>query len=155
MSLSGCRWQEKSFSVAVSESKPQGKCDDCGGFITGVIYHYNGSTICKDCFSKRPSVRQGFDEGFYTTKDRLYDFIDYKNFKKPTEVRGKGHWKKLLKQHGLTDDFDQTPKTEEKLRQDGQFHKRYEPAPRKFIAEQILGELQQKGLYNKLIKRRR
>ncbi len=89
-------------------------------------------------------------ELFNTTKDRLYNFTDYKNFKTPTEIHGKDHWKKVLKEHGLTDDFDQRPPTQEELQP-----KKYEPVSRKFIADQISKELYDKGLYHKLVKKRR
>ncbi len=92
-------------------------------------------------------------ELFNTTKDKLYEFVDNKNFKTPVEVHGKGHWKKLLKQHGLIDDFDQKPKTEEQLRKQNQ--NKYETVSKKFIAEQISKELHEKGLYHKLLKGRR
>lgn len=149
----GCRWQEKSFNVAVSENKPLNICR-CGIEIHNVKYLYNGDILCQKCFSEKKSLRQRLNLtglGFNTTKDKLYEFIDNKNFRQPTEVRSKGHWKKLLKQHGLTDDFDQKPKRPEDLRTPMQDFK---PTDKRFIRDEILKELQEKGLRHKLIRRR-
>ncbi len=79
---------------------------------------------------------------FNSPKDRLYEFTDYKNFKHPVEVHGKKHWKALLKANGLTDDV-----------------KGWKPTPpetikKEWIAHEISTELQDKGLYHKLLKRR-
>ena len=51
---------------------------------------------------------------FYTTKDKLFHFVDNKNFSKPIEIRGKGHWKRELKKRGLTDDKGIKPKKKSK-----------------------------------------
>lgn len=85
---------------------------------------------------------------FNTPKDKLYEFIDYKNFKQPTEVRSKGHWKKLLKQRGLIDDVD--------FKKPNELKQSYseEHIDKKFIRNEILRELQEKGLRDKLIRRR-
>ncbi len=80
---------------------------------------------------------------FNTPKDKLYEFIDYKNFRQPIEVHGKRHWNSLLKQHGLIDDVKGIKDPEQKL------------VGREFIKDQMLSELHDKGLYHKLIKRRR
>ena len=140
----GCRWQERSFNVAVNQDKPLDICK-CGNEIIGVKYLYNGETLCQNCFSKHRSIKQklGLSElGFNTSRDKLYEFIDNKNFRVPTEVRSKRHWQKLLKQHGLIDDIkgvkENLPKS----------------IDRRFIANEINQELQEKGLRNKLIKRR-
>ena len=86
---------------------------------------------------------------FNTTKDKLYEFIDNKNFRQPTEVHGKDHWKRLLKQHGLIDDVDIKKQGELKTPMDS-----FKTTDRKFIRDEILKELQQKGLRDKLIRRR-
>ena len=91
---------------------------------------------CPSCFKNEVDV-------FNTTKDQLYQFDGIQTFGKHTEVRGKDHWKKLLKQHGLIDDIK------------GVKEKPYKPTDRKFIAEEIKKELGEKGLYHKLVKRRK
>ncbi len=150
--MSGCDWQKKSFSVAVSEEKPLGTCQECKGQIEETIYRYNGTTLCKECFGKRPSPRSNdLDFSFTTTRDKLYEFTDYKNFKTPVEVHGKRHWKSLLKQNGLVDDFDQKPKSPEDLKN---HFSGWKPTDKKFVANEILKELHDKGLYHKLVKRR-
>ena len=150
----GCRWQEKNFSVAVNQVKPSGLCDICQANLYSVRYAHNGRQLCQACFAKQPSIRQKLDTGglgFNTTRDKLYEFTDDRNFRHPVEIRGKGHWKRLLKQHGLTDDFQQKPKRPENLKSPSEDFK---PTDRKFIRDQILKELQEKGLRDKLIRRR-
>lgn len=147
----GCRWQEKSFNVAINNDKPLELCK-CGIEIYNVRYLYNGDTLCQKCFADKKSIKQRLgisDLGFNTTKDKLYEFIDNKNFRQPTEVRSKGHWKRLLKQHGLIDDVDIKKPNELKVPCDD-----YKPLDRKFIRDEILRELQEKNLRHKLIKRR-
>ena len=39
------------------------------------------------------------ERAFFTTKDKLYHFIDRRTFDKPIEIRGKDHWKKELKNY--------------------------------------------------------
>ena len=151
MSLNGCRWQEKSFSVAVTEENPLDICK-CGNEIYGIRYLYNGDTLCQKCFSEKKSITQRLGLsglGFNTTKDKLFEFIDNKNFRQPTEIRSKGHWRKLLKQLGLTDDVDIKKTNELKTPMDN-----FKTTDRRFIRDEILKELQNKGLRDKLIRRR-
>lgn len=93
--------------------------------------YYQGSE-CSKCFKQ-------FESSFYTSKDKLWDFIDYKSTGKPVEIRSKGQWKRHLKQHGLTDDMSTTVKEQP-----------YKPTDRRWIADQINRELQEKGLRNKV-----
>lgn len=152
MSLNGCRWQEKSFSVTMKQDKPLDICK-CGTEIKGVKYLYNGETLCQNCFSNKKSLRQRLgisDFNFNTTKDRLYNFLDTNTFKKPVQVTGKGHWKRLLKENGLTDDFEQRPKKANELKKP---FDDYKPVGKEFIRNEIARELQEKGLRHKLIRR--
>ena len=146
----GCRWREKSFNVAVNSDKPLDICK-CGAEIYKAKYLYNGETLCQKCFSEQKSIKQrlGISElGFNTTRDKLFEFIDNNNFRQPIEIKSKGHWKRLLKQHGLTDDVDYKKPNE--LRQVYEEKK----LDRRFIAHEINRELQERGLRNKLFKRR-
>ena len=89
---------------------------------------------------------------FNTTKDQLYQFDGFHAFGKHVEVRGKDHWKKLIKERGMTDDFDQKPISPEKLVQDS---RPFVPTDKRFIREQIFSELKERGLFHKLVKRRK
>lgn len=149
--MRGCRWQDKSFTVPVKETAPLGYCDACGNGLEGIKYLYNGKQLCSVCFSAQPSVGLKRGLGFNTNRDKLWEFVDNKTFRKPVFIHSKRQWQRLLKQHGLTDDFNQSYKS--MIRE--MKPKKYEPVKREFIAKQISEELYSKGLYDKLIKRRR
>lgn len=90
---------------------------------------------------------------FSTTKDKLYHFNhQFSINEKPVEIRGKDHWQKELKKRRLIDDFTQSYKGQIK-----ELHNKkddYKPLDRKFIANEINRELQEKGLRDKVFKRR-
>lgn len=89
-------------------------------------------------------------ELFNLTKDKLFHFTDYNTFSKPVDIRGKDHFDKLCKQEGLTwRNIKQARRTEKDFRQE-----KYEPVPRKQIADMIHRELKDRGLHGKLLKRR-
>lgn len=94
----GCRWQEKSFSVAV-KNKIDIICR-CGNKTDG-RYKWNGEHICVDCFSKTPS--KGIKGNFNTHKDLAYNFTTDMFDGKPVEIHSRGHFKNMLKLHGLAD----------------------------------------------------
>jgi len=145
----GCRWQEKSFSVPMVH-RVLDTCSDCHLPIENAVYKINGEPYCKVCFGKKPSLRQRLgitDFNFNTTKDKLFDFVDNKNFRKPVEIRSKGQWKRELKKHGLTDDVDFKKPNELKQQYDTP------KISKEFIKDEILKELQEKGLRDKLIRR--
>ena len=150
----GCKWQDKSFSVAVI-SEVRNKCIKCGG---EGLYKHNGDLYCIECYQKIPSLRSrlglDFASDFHTTKDKLYDFIDYKNFGKPVEIRSKGQWNRELKKRGLTDDFTQSPAKHMKEVMDKKDKDNYKTMDKKWVAEQIHRELKEKGLHDKVFKRR-
>jgi len=149
--MNGCRWQEKSFSVATAEVKPLGICDNCGIGLSAVKYVHNGKQLCQACFAKQPTLRQRLgitDFGFNTTKDKLFEFDGISTFGKHIQITSKGQWKRELKKRGLTDDVDYKKPNE--LKQTYEEKK----IDRKFIRNEILRELQEKGLRDKLIRRR-
>lgn len=145
--MSGCDWQKESFSVALLNHEEQ-LCR-CGRPISH--YKYNGERICKDCWDGiKPKITS--TESFNVTKDKLYDFIDEKNFGKPIHITSKGQWKRELKKRGLTDDFTQDHN--KYIKEVEGRHKENPKVDRKWIAEQIHQELQSKGLRDKVYKRR-
>lgn len=147
----GCRFQEKSFSVAMVQ-RVLDICTDCKLPIDSAVYKINGEPYCRSCFGKRPSLRQRLgitDFGFNTTKDKLFDFVDNKNFRKPVEIRTKGQWNRELKKHGLTDDVDYKKPNDLKMQKDPP------KIDREFIKDEISRELQEKGLNGKLLRRKR
>lgn len=148
MSLKGCQWQDKSFNVAVSENKILNYCSKCNTEIKNFIFKYNGEILCSSCFANRPSVKKSGIGIFNTSKDKLWEFKE--EFKgRQYEIRTKGQWKRFMKERGLHDDVKQSPR-----KKDDFIKNEYKPVPRKEIAECMLQELHDKGLYHKLIKRR-
>src|SRR3972149_9909840 len=99
--MSGCSWQERSFSVAASEGKLDCICLDCGGETPGV-YKYNGDFLCKECFNKK-SVKPFSLGSFNTDKDLTYNFVTEMFTGKPIQINSKRQFKSLLKQHNLAD----------------------------------------------------
>ena len=70
----GCRWSEKSFSVAV-KNKVTEKCRKCGKELGEVNFVYNRDAYCKECFSSMPvKCTWGEVPTFHTTKDKLFEF---------------------------------------------------------------------------------
>lgn len=95
----GCRWQEKSFSVALMD-KPMNVCHECKNETTG-LFKYNGDILCRDCFNLLPS--KPFRGEFFTDKDKAYEFMTDMFTGKPIRVSSKRQFKKLLKQHNMAD----------------------------------------------------
>lgn len=101
----GCRWQEKSFNVAVKETFPSTVCDICGSRLSNVQYIYNGNRLCQCCFSAQSSLKKRLgiaDLGFNTHKDKAYYFVTDLGGKK-VEINSKKQFKALLKKHNLAD----------------------------------------------------
>jgi hypothetical protein len=147
----GCRWQEKSFNVAVNNGIVIDRCQKCQQELYNVLYRRNGYPYCKDCFSAQAPLKRVFSdtEGFfYTSKDKLFEFTAGW-FKKDIEIRSKGQWKRFMKQHGLHDDIKQSPRKENEFIPDKDI-----PVSREKIATMIHEELKEKELHDKLIKRR-
>ena len=128
---------------------------ECGKLIEVIKYKHNGKPLCDECWGKI-KIKAVINDGvtFNTTKDKLYHFThQFSPAEKPIEIRGKDHWEKEIKKRGLIDDFTQDHKKYLK-----EMEKRKNPDPRishEFIVDQISRELKSKGLYNKLVKRRR
>jgi len=131
----GCRWQEKSFSVAVKE-KETCLCRDCGLPIEAVFKH-NGDSLCRECFSKRPNHLSQFGS-FFTHKDLKYNFVTDMFDGKPIEIHSKRQYKSLLKKHNLAD------ASLKECRQEAEFRKRINEESyamrRKKTAEKIFSE---------------
>lgn len=60
--MSGCDFQKKSFSVAVSNPKALDICEDCKSEITDVIRRSNGHVLCKTCFDVRHPPKADWTE---------------------------------------------------------------------------------------------
>ncbi|MDD5387590.1 MAG: hypothetical protein PHQ22_10395 [Sulfuricurvum sp.] len=103
----GCRWQEKSFSVSMA-GKCLSICRNCSTPIMNTVYRHNGDDLCRACFNARPAVHidNSAINGFLTTKDKLFDFIDVHTTGKPVAIRSKRQWEKHIKSLGLHDDIN-------------------------------------------------
>ena len=89
---------------------------------------------------------------FNTTKDKLYHFDhQFSINEKPVEIRGKDHWQKELRKRGLVDDFTQSYSGQ--MRELRNRKEEKQKIDRKFVSNEILRELQEKGLRDKLIRR--
>lgn len=95
----GCRWQEKSFNVAVN-NETLIFCRGCNSKTDG-RYKYNGDYLCLECFSKIPN--KGINGNFNTHKDKAYSFKTDVFDGKPIEIRSKQHFKNMLKKYGMAD----------------------------------------------------
>jgi hypothetical protein len=106
--------------------------------IIAGICHKTGHGYWKgeECPKCKGGVKGEFKkEVFYTSKDKLWEFVDIMSTGKPVEIRTKGQWKRHLKAHGLHDDvprWDKIP-TEHKI-------EKTTKEERRKIAEGILQE---------------
>jgi hypothetical protein len=133
---SGCRWQEKSFSVPVG-MKLIGSCCKCL-MPCEVVFKYNGDSFCKECFGKLPSkIQHGNFGKFMTSKDKMWEFTDIHTTGKPVEIRSKEQWKKHIKKLGLNDDVKQSRKPED-IRQGYYEKSKFKPTDRREMSKQIL-----------------
>ncbi|MDI6732333.1 MAG: hypothetical protein QME16_00170 [Planctomycetota bacterium] len=98
--MGGCNWQEKTFSVAVSETRVDCLCVECKSETQGQ-YKYNDDILCKECFNKKSVKSRGIGL-FHTDKDLSYNFTT-ELFGKPITIHSKGQFKSLLKHHNLAD----------------------------------------------------
>ncbi len=99
--MKGCQWQDKSFSV-VMEGRKTFICGECNSETDGT-HKYNGDILCKKCFSLKGKKLFFSDTGFYTTKDKRYEFTTEMFDGKPIEIRSRGQFKRLLKKYGMAD----------------------------------------------------
>ena len=140
----GCRFQEKSFSVAVEAGKTVGYCQKCGSEITGVVYKLNGESLCQVCFSNTKTRIRSVDLGCNTVKDKLWDFIDMSNFGKPIHITSRRQWEKECKKRGLVQIMNKDLKNQENMTIPS-----YKPVPRREIRDAIFKEIQARGVYDK------
>jgi len=72
------------------------------------VYRHNGDDLCRACFNARPTrhIDNSAINGFMTTKDKLFDFIDVHTTGKPVAIRSKRQWEKHIKSLGLHDDIN-------------------------------------------------
>ena len=104
--MKGCRHEEKSFSVAVSDYTNTDTCANCGSNLE-VYRKYNGRRLCGRCFDAIPPIKTIGTIGtelFNTSRDKLWEFTSIHVTGKPVEIRGKKQWKKFLKENNKHDD---------------------------------------------------
>lgn len=97
----GCKWQEKSFNVAVID-RPLVICRKCNSETDG-RYKHNGDILCPKCFMSLPSKPFVNGEIFSTHKDKAYEFTTDMFNGKPMQVNSKRQFKKLLRQYKMAD----------------------------------------------------
>ena len=101
--------------------------------------YWKGSQ-CLKCIAEKSDV-------FYTSKDKLWEFIDFHSTGKPVEVRTKGQWKRHLKQNRLHDDLPSWKEARNLKMPDPKLD-------RDEIKNLIRERFKETGVYNKLYKRR-
>lgn len=151
--MNGCRFLEKKFSVPVKNVKDSCFCSNCYCNIDeSICLKINGELFCKECFAnyKVKSTNVLCGEGFYTPKDKLWEFTDTVNFKTDVEIRCKSQWKRLLKQNGMHDDVKSSPRKVSEFMKD-----KSKPVQKEEIAKCIWEELRSKGLNDKVLKQTR
>lgn len=138
--MSGCDWQNKSFSVAMRENDKT-ICEECKEVIDSAVYSYNGENLCRECFLKKPSLSKNKKIGsFNTSKDLLWDF-DYWDGPKKLHFSSKGQFDRYCKQKGLSwRDVKQGNRTEKDFLKNSYDH----PTPRKEIAKIMIDDMREK-----------
>jgi hypothetical protein len=151
--MSGCDWQNKSFSVATC-THVTANCEKCGRDLFEVIYKHNGKRICYACFTKIPAKTTDFSKvNFMTPKDQLYNFTDVHTTGKPIKFESKRQWLKHIKALGLTDNFQQS-RTKKEIVDNFEKNRKFKSTSREEIVREVRNELKSKGLNGKLLKRR-
>lgn len=139
--MNGCNWQNKSFSV-VMEGKEIFTCRECNSETDGT-HKYNGDILCKKCFDLKGKKLYFSDTGFFTTKDKKYEFTTEMFDGKLIEIRSRSHFKKLLKKYGMA---DASPK---ECRDEANFRKRINEEDtkrnRRLTAETIYSKMRDRG----------
>lgn len=124
-------------------------CLLCKTELGNITYKWNGETLCKSCFSTKPSVKSD-SLGFYTSKDSMWNF-DVDEYERKIHISSKGQWKRYLKAKGMHDDRPQG-----RGLKPAEYREHKVEGPKKeWIRDQILKEMQEKGLRGKLIERKR
>ena len=138
--MSGCDWQNKSFSVAVRGTSYV-ICESCQKDITDSVYSYNGESLCRNCFCKKPSLSKDKIQGlFNTSKDKLWDFTEWDGTKQ-IHFTSKGQFDRYCKQKGLTwRDVKQGNRTEKDYLKNPNDH----PVPRQEIAKIMLEDIRER-----------
>jgi hypothetical protein len=140
--MNGCRWAEKSFTVG-GEEKNEYPCKVCGKPSNGYVMKHNGDVFCGEHFPKpkNPGIAE-----FNTPSDIFSNFVDTKNFGKPMHFSSLGAFEKECKKRGL---HPMMRSDENKIINNPQLPN-YKPTPHKVIKECIINELKEKGLFDKL-----
>ncbi len=56
--MSGCDWQNKTFTVSVTGNRTKKLCEVCKEYISDYIREANGVKMCKECFNKAISSKE-------------------------------------------------------------------------------------------------
>jgi len=142
--MSGCSWQEKSFTVAVN-GKTCSNCEQCKKELE-TPYKINGKKLCKGCFNKAPSIGIQVTGAFNTHKDQAYYFNAEIFGPTPVEIRSKRHYEKMLKEHGYANASPKECMDEARFRK--RINKEDDGRNRKKIAEKIFLANKERLIWN-------
>ena len=147
--MNGCRFEEKSFTVAMGEGKANYPCCICGKESGQFIRKHNGDIYCEEHFPKvkKQSIAP---EVFNTPSDTFSNFVDTKNFGKPMHFSSLTSFERECKKRGL----HPLMSSDMKRKMDNPKHPDFKTTPHKEVKECIIGELKQKGLWDKLGRRK-
>lgn len=56
--MSGCDWQNKTFTISVTGNRTKKLCEVCKEYISDYIREANGVKMCKECFNKAISSKE-------------------------------------------------------------------------------------------------
>jgi DNA topoisomerase VI subunit B len=133
--MNGCKWNEKSFNVSMSNEGIIDICEDCGNGIEDYVRKINGKILCRSCFVKSNKV------GRIKYSDiQLWDFVTPHTTGKPVYIQSKRQWKQHLKEHNLHDDVSKKKYSKvENLEKP-----KIEPLPKGFVSNMIHETLREK-----------
>ena len=128
-------------------------CSQCGDVVS-VPYKYNGASMCKKCFDAVCPSKLDMKNlpKFYTSKDKLWEFVDVHTTGRPIQFTSKRQWKAHIKSLGLHDDIKQS-RTESEISNSFDRGRQFKKTPREEIKREIWNELKSKGLNDRLIRR--
>ena len=142
MSL-GCDFEKKSFTVPMGSVSGKSACCKCNKPTSGT-YRWNREPICKECFGKKPKAKN--EGASYASKDMLWNF-NVDDGAKTIEIRSKGMFDKYCKKKGLN---WRNVKQGVRKKQDHLKNKHDKPVDRKEMADFMLSQAKQNGLYEAL-----
>ena len=91
--MSGCNFQDKSFSVAMRDERGKDFCEKCGKAVITTTYKVNGQKMCHSCFNHAVP-----DKEIGASVDNFLGYYDQSLGTHITSIRQKV---RLLEQKGL------------------------------------------------------